>query len=119
MNAVNSENEKNQQSDFWRFYQLLYKCAQPKSAFNKFIIGNKQTLDKDDIRDQLLDFYDKWYSANTMKLCVYSNKELDDIEKIVVDKFSSIENKQIQIPNFNSPKNYPKSFLGKLIHMKS
>ena len=119
MNAVNSENEKNQQSESWRFYQLFYNCAQQGSTFNRFIIGNKKTLDLPGIEAQLHEFYKKWYSANIMKLCVYSNKTLDEIEQTITEKFSHIENHQIQVPTFSFPINYPKSHLGKLIKMKT
>lgn len=37
----------------------------------KFMIGNLATLNKPDIRDDLLKFYERYYSANVMKLIVY------------------------------------------------
>jgi len=49
-----------------------------------------------------------------MKLVVYSNKDLDDIEVIVRDKFSDIVNKEVTIPSFNYPPAFSKEYLGNL-----
>ena len=93
INAVNSECEKNLQSDSWRFYQLFNNCSNPDSAYNHFAWGNLSTLSQEDIYDKLKEFYDKWYSANIMKLVVYSNIQLDTLEELIKDKFSLISNK--------------------------
>lgn len=118
-NAVNSENNKNFESDSWRYYQLFYELAQQGSAFNRFIIGNSETLNKDGIRQELIEFYNKWYSSNIMKICMYSNKPLDELESMLRAKFSLIENKNIEKPSYSIPENYPSSYLGKLVKMES
>ena len=93
MNAINHEHEKNVQSDFYRYIQLTYFNANPKSAFNRFTTGNRETLDKPGWIEALKEFHNKWYSANVMHLVVYSNKQLDELEIEVADLFSEIENK--------------------------
>jgi insulysin len=76
LNAIDSENAKNLQSDAWRMYQLLKSCADSKHPFSKFGTGNKITLldwprERDiNIRDHLLRFHQTYYSANIMKLSV-------------------------------------------------
>ncbi|KAH8117077.1 insulin-degrading enzyme [Phellopilus nigrolimitatus] len=44
LNAVDSENKKNLQSDMWRIFQLNKHLTRPGHAWNKFGTGNKATL---------------------------------------------------------------------------
>jgi insulysin len=73
MKAVNSEHSKNIESDLWREHHLLKVLAEPSAEFNSFNCGNLATLDQPGIREALLAFYDKYYSANLMKLTVVSS----------------------------------------------
>ena len=43
----------------------------------------------------LLDFYDKHYSSNLMKLVVYSKENVDKISELVSELFSAIPNKNL------------------------
>ena len=103
MNAVDSENQKNLQSDMWRFFQLLQHESNPDSALNRFSTGNLETLKKDGVVEALKDFHQKWYSSNIMNLVVYSNKSIEDIETQVKELFSEVENKNIIVPSFTEP----------------
>ena len=91
-----SENAKNLQTDGWRQYQLLKSSANSKHPFSKFGTGNLITLNdivKEkglDIRAELLKFHEKYYSANMMKLAVLGRESLDDLQKMVVEKFSKV-----------------------------
>lgn len=118
MNAVDSENNKNLQSDMWRFFQLLQDQSNPESVLNRFATGNLATLKKDGVVEALKEFHKKWYSSNIMNLVVYSNKELDDIEKMVRDLFSQVENKNVEVPSFADPPCYPQDYLGYLYKIK-
>lgn len=68
MNAVDSENKKNLQSDLWRFHQLIRSEANVDSTLNHFSTGNMTTLNHPTIRKDLLKFHKDWYSSNIMKL---------------------------------------------------
>jgi len=76
LNAINSEHEKNLANDTWRFDQLDKSSASPEHPFSKFGTGNKETLDiipkrmGINVRDRLLEFHQKYYSANVMSLCI-------------------------------------------------
>lgn len=76
MNAVDSEHNKNLQSDHWRHFQLSKALCRPDHPFSKFGSGNLKTLrdsPKDagvDLREELLAFHERYYSANVMKLVV-------------------------------------------------
>ncbi|KAH8339171.1 hypothetical protein KR074_006440, partial [Drosophila pseudoananassae] len=106
INAVNSEHEKNLPSDLWRIKQVSRHLAKPDHAYSKFGSGNKSTLSeipksKDiDVRDELLKFHKQWYSANIMCLAVIGKESLDELETMVMEKFSEIENKNVDVPDW-------------------
>jgi insulysin len=76
VNAVDSEHVKNIPSDAWRLSQLDKSTSNPNHPYSKFGTGNKETLDtipKErgiQVREELLKFHKKWYSANLMSLVV-------------------------------------------------
>lgn len=59
---------------------------------NKFGTGDSTTLTHDTIRDDLLKFYNTYYSANLMKLVIYSNLDLNTLENYARTKFSAVKN---------------------------
>ncbi|KAL6254449.1 hypothetical protein P5V15_014497 [Pogonomyrmex californicus] len=104
LNAVNSEHEQNLTDDDWRFYQLNKSSACPDHPFSKFNTGNRETLDiipkqrGINVRDRLLEFYEKYYSANIMSLCVLGKESLDKLENMVVNLFCKVQNKEVETP---------------------
>lgn len=76
LHAINSEHLKNLANDTWRFDQLDKSSANTHHPYSKFGTGNKQTLDiipkqkGINVRERLLEFHEKYYSANIMSLCV-------------------------------------------------
>ena len=76
LNAVDSENSQNLQSDGWRAMQVSKAVSSEAHPFHQFATGNAQTLRSDpaeqgvDIRSELLAFHARYYSAHRMKLCV-------------------------------------------------
>jgi len=86
MNAVDNENTKNLQSDNWREFQLMKELAKEDHPFHSFSTGNLETLKNSpekagiNIRELLLDFYRKHYSANVMKVSVYGKDSLDTLQ---------------------------------------
>ena len=91
-NAVNSEHIKNLSSDSARLSSVLKEFVDNNHPYYNFGCGNISTLKKPNIRDELLNFYNKYYSANLMKLVILSNIEINKIEKIVTKIFSKIKN---------------------------
>ena len=55
------------------------------------------------------EFYDQWYSSNIMSLCLLSNLDFEDMEKLARDHFESITNKHVEVPDLGSPHPYPSS----------
>lgn len=104
LRAVDSENKKNLQSDTWRLNQLEKSLSNPAHPYCYFSTGNLEVLKTEpeargiNVRQKFIDFYDKHYSANRMKLVVLGRESLDTLESWVVQYFSNIEDKNLQ-PN--------------------
>ncbi|VEN56875.1 unnamed protein product [Callosobruchus maculatus] len=104
ISAVNSEHEKNIPTDIWRIDQLDKHLSNPAHPYNSFGTGNTYTLstvpkEKNiDVREELLKFHNTWYSSNIMSLAVLGKESLDELEEMVVQLFSSIEDKNVEVP---------------------
>jgi insulysin len=102
LQAVDSENKKNLQSDQWRLHQLEKSLANPKHPFHKFSTGNLEVLKTRpeahgiNVRDKFIEFYEKHYSANRMKLVVLGRESLDTLEAWVSDFFSGVKDKNLK-----------------------
>lgn len=112
INAVDSENKKNLQSDLWRLYQLSKSSTSDAHPHNGFSTGNKVTLGElplqkhVDVREELIKFHSENYSSNIMCLSILSNESLETLTDWTVEMFSSIENKFLKPPIYtNSPFN--------------
>jgi len=108
MKAVDSEFANSVQNDAWRRHVLEKSWSSPPNHdYAKFGCGNVQTLKTTpsekgiDVRSQLLEFHKKWYSPNIMCLAVLGRESLDDLEAMVTDLFSGIEDKDVQIPEWS------------------
>ena len=66
MNAIDAEHQKNLHSDLWKLWQLLKNVSNPLHPFSQFSTGSLETLNKSDIRDQLLHYFNSRYSANAV-----------------------------------------------------
>ncbi|CAG8778831.1 14072_t:CDS:2, partial [Acaulospora morrowiae] len=86
INAVDSENKKNQRNDGRRIYQLEKSVlSNPVHPYSQFGTGNLISLRENplkeglDIRDELIRWHDKHYTANYMKLVVLGRDSLDQL----------------------------------------
>jgi insulysin len=115
VNAVDSEFNMSLQNDGWHFYNLLFQMSHPDSAMHKFMCGNKISLSQEGMRDALLAFHKRWYSANIMNMCVLGRFPISELEGWVTEKFSAVVNKDVVVPNNLEPHPYPTTHLRKLI----
>ncbi|KAJ2491494.1 metalloprotease [Coemansia sp. RSA 2050] len=124
LRAVDSEYKGNLQADCRRIHQLSAMTSNPLHPYSGFSVGNIETLKGAaeklglDLREELMKFYQKYYSADIMRLVVVGNHSLDVLSEWVTSKFSSIASKGNTKPTFES---HPvsKAELGKLIHLKT
>ncbi|KAJ2111135.1 metalloprotease [Coemansia sp. RSA 922] len=97
--AVDSEYKGLLNSDFWRSHQIECKLCSLGHPYSKFMPGNIETLQqgaKDhglDLHEELLKFYNKYYSSDIMKLVVYGNHSLDQLAEWAASKFSDVKSR--------------------------
>jgi protease III len=116
-NAVNAEWSMRREMDFFGQYNLSRSMMGSHPA-NRFLIGNLETLgDKADskLHPETVAFYQRYYSANIMKVALLSNLPLSEMEQLAIKHFSSIENKNIPQPEVTAELDFSK-LAGKRIH---
>lgn len=105
-NAVNSELTMARSRDGMRMAQVSAETLNPAHPGSRFSGGNLETLsDKPGslLRDALLTFRDKYYSANLMRAVIYSNKPLPELAKLAAETYGCVANKNIEQPEINVP----------------
>ena len=98
INAVNSEHEKNIMQDIWRQMQLFRSTSKEGHIYNRFGTGTKETLGQPTIRKDLLEFHEKFYSANIMKAVICGKETLDTLEGWAKEYFDPIKNANVTVP---------------------
>ncbi|EGC35711.1 hypothetical protein DICPUDRAFT_151903 [Dictyostelium purpureum] len=99
LNAVDSEHNNNREKDAWRLNRIVNDQFEDHPISN-FQTGNKETLDIEGIREKVVDFYNKFYSANNMKVSLYGKESLNQLEALAREFFSPIKNKNLEVPKF-------------------
>jgi len=115
MNAVHAEFEKFKNEDSWRLQQFFQSIVNPEHPYYRFGIGSLRHLrdvpsEKNiDLRGALLDFHQKFYSANMMKLVILGKESLDELPGMVTKIFSPIKNnnRSREFPGFGKHKAFP------------
>lgn len=106
INAIESEHQKNLQIDAWRIRMVGKSLIEQSHPYSKFGTGNKWTLWENTkendikIREELINFQNRWYSSNIMGLSVSGRETLDELEEMVLSKFSAVKNKGIEAPSW-------------------
>ncbi|XP_071653509.1 insulin-degrading enzyme-like [Temnothorax longispinosus] len=76
INAIDLEYKEKLEKDEFRFMGLEKLSIKPDHPYSKFGMGNKETLDATpkklgiNVRTELKKFYDNYYSAHIMSLCI-------------------------------------------------
>ena len=94
LHAVDQEHSKNIENDYRRSWMIFKETGNPNHPNHAFATGNAQTLGHIP-QSALINFYNKYYSASKMHLVIYSPLSLNQLEKLVVDDFSSVPLRQI------------------------
>ncbi|KAJ2746002.1 metalloprotease [Coemansia sp. BCRC 34301] len=122
--AVDSEFKGLLNNDGWRCYQLTCKLSSPDHPFSKFMVGSIEALKQSakdhglNLHEELLKFYNKYYSSDIMKLVVCGNHSLDQLVEWAVSKFSGIASKG---DNVQRVTDHPvtKEFLDKVVYYET
>jgi len=105
-NAVEAEYQMGLKSDGRRGLDVLQEVMNPEHPFSQFSVGSLESLaDRPGapVRDELLAFYEKHYSANVMRLVVLGSQSLNELEKLVVPMFTPVPNKSFEHSAIEAP----------------
>ncbi|HEY6132288.1 MAG TPA: insulinase family protein, partial [Halioglobus sp.] len=105
-NAVEAEYQMGLKSDDRRELDVLQEIINKDHPFSQFSIGSLDTLaDRPDsaVRDELIQFYHKYYSANVMRLVVLGSQSLDELESLARPLFSQVPNRSFQRQTVAAP----------------
>jgi insulysin len=91
INAVNSEHRKNINQDMWRKYQLMLNLTDKESLINTFVTGSLNSLQKSDIREQVIKFYNRYYTPDNISISIASSKPTEQIYQIIEKTFGHIK----------------------------
>lgn len=119
-NAVNNEWSMQKQQDPWIMMRIDALTGNPESPRAKFNIGNLETLvDKPSstLNDSMKAFYQRYYSANIMRLTLVGKQSIPELKILAEKYFSSIPNKNITQPEITVP-GLTDAQMSKSIHYK-
>jgi insulysin len=105
-NAVQAEYQMGLKSDSRRGLDVLQASMNPEHPFSQFAVGSLDSLaDRPDssVRDELIQFYEKHYSANLMRLAVLGNESLDELESMTRKMFSAVPNRNTPLEPVDEP----------------
>ncbi|MCK3655122.1 pitrilysin [Pasteurellaceae bacterium Macca] len=119
-NAVHAEMVRAKANDGFLLRELNHTLANPAHPITKFASGNKATLsDKPNsiLQDELVKFYQRYYSANLMKAVLYSNQPAEKLAQLAVKTLGKVENKKLNVPTVDVPL-FRESGKGIIVHYK-
>lgn len=105
-NAVNAELTMARARDGMRAWQVRAETLNPAHPNARFSGGNLETLqDKPNskLQTELVNFYNRYYSANLMNGVLYSNQSLEAMAKLATETFGRIPDKQASVPAITVP----------------
>ncbi len=106
VNAVNAEYQMGLNTDARRNLDVARETVNPAHPFSVLGVGTADTLaDRPDhaVRDDLLEFYAEYYSANLMTLAVLGGESLDELEAMVREIFAPVPNHEVSIADIEAP----------------
>ena len=109
-NAVHSEYMAKLKDESRRGWDVLKTLVNQEHPFSKLSVGNLETLSSGDsatadqrLREQLLTFYERYYSANLMTLVMVDNRPLDEMAAMAKQRFAAIINRNVELAPIELP----------------
>jgi len=122
LRAIDSEYVNGLTEDSWRHYQLLKASAHPDHPFVKFGCGNYFTLTNggnltigtrgSSPRDELIQFWERFYVAENMRLCVVGRCTLDVLQEGVEQYFKGVRSDESFLKSVYGVKAFDRERLG-------
>ena len=103
---VHSEYVSHSRNDSLRSLAAWKQTLDPRHPLARFHVGTEATLaDRPgaDVRDELIAFYERTYSAHLMKLVVLGRNPLDDLERSVRDRFEAVKRRPSERLRIDTP----------------
>ena len=94
INAVNSEHQKNINSDNWREFQMLKNLAKKNNQYNTFPTGSLETLNKPNLRERMIEFWEKYYTTANMGISFISNLSIEKQKALIKKTFGQIKERK-------------------------
>ena len=98
-NAVNSEYQMQLRDDGWRTYMTQKRALNPDHPGSRFTIGSLETLaDRDgrSVREDLLEFYARHYTADGMALVLLGREDADTLEAWAIELFAAVPSRSVK-----------------------
>ena len=102
-NAVHSEYQSKYKDDYRRMQYVNKALMNPEHPASHFATGSLDTLsdnDSSNVRDDLLAFYQRYYSSNLMTLVIYGPQSLNQLELWSKELFDPIQNQQSTVATY-------------------
>lgn len=112
VNSVEAEYQMGLKTDARRNLDVMREVVNPQHPFGILGVGTRETLaDRpgSSVREELLAFYRKYYSANLMTLVVLGRESLDELQNLVEQGFAEVPNHNVVIPDIEAPLYQPGS----------
>jgi insulysin len=120
VNAVNAEYQMGLKTDGRRTLDVLREVVNPAHPYSILGVGTSETLASppgQPVREDLLEFYRRYYSANLMSLTVLGSEDLDSLQSLVESIFAAVPNHQTHIADIEAPLYLPDS-LPMMLHIQ-
>lgn len=104
--AVHSEYRARINNDRRRVMDVFKEVVNQEHPFASFSVGSLDTLmdsGEEALRQALLDFYAKWYSADIMSLTVLGRESLDELEAMVRARFAEVPKRDVELQPIEQP----------------
>lgn len=93
--AVHSEYQSKLRDDARRIYAVSKSAFNPDHSYAQFAVGSLETLADHpgrSVRDDLITFYQRYYSANLMTLVILGPQPVAQLKALAEDKFAAVPN---------------------------
>lgn len=105
-NAVHSEYQTKIKDDNRLKNEVLKVIMNPGHSYSQFSVGSLNTLaDRENqlVRDDLQVFYQQHYSANRMSLVLLGKQSVDELRRLVSEKFAAVKNNNHAVSRHEQP----------------
>ncbi len=104
--AVDAEFKAKLNEDARRIQDVHRSLMNPDHPASRFSVGNLDTLantEERPLREDLLAFYQRYYSSDLMTLVVLGREPLDELQKLVRERFKAVPRRKVSLPETYPP----------------